>query len=155
MLTPWDTMNFDPSEVLSIASQSSGAHVLESSLRGTYRDAFMVKSLEKVLIKCASLFPQDGRVCTLPRLESIFEETGCIEDSSQQHQYGQHRKWTSPRIWKQRLEKCGVDVTLLTGQVLKMWESPQPSTAASTRERSRGSTTWGTQGGQGSYRSWW
>ena len=57
MPTPWDVMQLNPAEALTISCQSCGVQIAPSELRNTYGRSFVIKELAKFNQDCSALFP--------------------------------------------------------------------------------------------------
>ena len=66
MPTPWDVMQLNPAQALTISCQSCGVQISSSDLRDTYGRSFVVKNLDKIHHDCSNLFPQDSKRINLP-----------------------------------------------------------------------------------------
>ena len=78
MPTPWDVMQLNPAEALTISYQSCGVQIAPNEMRTTYGRSFVIKELAKFNQDCSALFPQDSKIVCLPRMASIFEEPGFV-----------------------------------------------------------------------------
>ena len=67
MPTPWDVMQLNPAEALTISCQSCGVQIAPSELRNTCGRSFVIKELAKFNQDCSALFPQDSKIVCLPR----------------------------------------------------------------------------------------
>ena len=95
MPTPWDVMQLNPAEALTISCQSCGVQIAPNELRTTYGRSFVMKELAKFNQDCSALFPQDSKKVCLPRMASIFEEPGFVTPHTPKHKFGAQREYCS------------------------------------------------------------
>ena len=138
MPTPWDVMQLNPAEALTISSQSCGVQIAPNELRTTYGRSFVIKELAKFNQDCSALFPQDSKVVCLPRMASIFEDPGFVTPHTPQHKFGAQREYCSAREWQTQLAAIGIDPASLASQSFRPWEATPHPTQSALRERSRG-----------------
>ena len=138
MPTPWDVMQLNPAQALTISCQSCGVQIAPSELRNTYGRSFVIKELAKFNQDCSSLFPQDSKIVCLPRMASICEEPGFVTPNTPQHKFGAQREYRPAQEWQTQLTAIGIDPTFLSSQSFRPWESAPHPTQSAHRERSRG-----------------
>ena len=100
MPTPWDVMQLNPAQALTISCQSCGVQIAPSELRDTYGRSFVIKDLAKIDNDCSTLFPQDSKMVHLPRMASIFEEPGFVTPNAPQHQVSAQREFHATQDWQ-------------------------------------------------------